>query len=35
MGSGALRLTGTPELAARRRAWLPGSALAAVAKQAA
>ncbi len=35
MGSGALRLTGTPELAARLRAWLPGSAFAAVAKQAA
>lgn len=35
MGSGALRLTGTPELAARLRAWLPGSAFAAVVKQAA
>ena len=33
--SGALRLTGTPERAAQLRAWLPGSAFAAVAKQAA
>lgn len=34
MGSGALRLTGTRELAAQLRAWLPGSSFAAVAKQA-
>ncbi len=34
MGSGALRLTGTHELAAQLRAWLPGSSFAAVAKQA-
>ena len=33
--SGALRLTGTPERAAQLRAWLPGSAFAAVVKQAA
>ena len=33
--SGALRLTGAPERAAQLRAWLPGSAFAAVAKQAA
>lgn len=30
LGSGALRLTGTSELAARLRAWLPGSTFAAV-----
>lgn len=34
LGSGALRLTGSPEHVAELRAWLPGSPFAAVAKQA-